>query len=74
VPCPTTIFTLGLAVWAPRFPTLVLIIPVAWAIVATSAAVNLAMPEDFGLLVAAIVSVASLIGHRRLRAPITTPP
>jgi hypothetical protein len=65
VPCPTTIFTLGLAVWAPRFPWPVLIIPVAWAVVGTSAALNLAMPEDFGLVAAAIVSVASLIGHRR---------
>ena len=73
VPCPTTIFTLGLAVWAPRFPWPVLIIPVAWAVVGTSAAVNLAMAEDFGLLAAAIVSAAALIAHRRRATPATLP-
>ena len=60
VPCPTTIFTLGLMVWSnASMPRRLLVIPLAWALVATSAAVNLGMTEDFGLLVAAIATVAA---------------
>ena len=61
VPCPTTILTLGFIVWAgPTLPRLVRVVPLAWAVVATSAAVSLGMVEDFGLLVAAIATVIHL--------------
>jgi uncharacterized protein DUF6064 len=56
VPCPTTIFTLGLVVWAGRsLPGRVLIVPLAWSVVGASAAISLGMIEDFGLLTAAVV-------------------
>ena len=59
VPCPTTIFTLGLLLWAGAtvFWRL-LVIPVAWAIVGMSAAVNLGMAEDIGLPIAALLVIA----------------
>jgi hypothetical protein len=59
-PCPTTIFTLGLLLWAgPSLPRVLLAIPLAWAIVGTSAALQLGMIEDFGLPVAALLAVAA---------------
>jgi len=55
VPCPTTIFTLGLFLLAaPALPRMLLIIPVAWAVVGLSAVLQLGMWEDWGLPVAAI--------------------
>lgn len=62
VPCPTTIFTLGVLVWlGESIPRRLFVVPIAWAVVATSAAMTLGMTEDFGLLAAALVSVAWLI-------------
>ena len=55
LPCPTTIVTLGLIVWAgTALPRRVLIVPLLWSVVGTSAAVSLGMVEDFGLLISAI--------------------
>jgi len=55
VPCPTTIFTLGLLmlVQHPR-PLVVAGIPLLWAVIGGSAALLLAVPQDWGLLVAGI--------------------
>ena len=58
VPCPTTIFTLGLVVWAGKsLPWRVLIVPLAWSVVGTSAAITLGMLEDFGLLTATVATL-----------------
>ena len=65
LPCPTTIFTLGLLLWTERPPPWgVLAIPLAWAAIGTSAAVQLGMREDFGLAVAAVVVVAVTLRER----------
>ena len=65
LPCPTTIFTLGLLLWAEQVPVRLLAIPAAWALVGTSAAGSLGMTEDYGLLIAALVAVPLV--HRRNR-------
>ena len=63
-PCPTTIFTFGLLLWADRKISLsLLIIPVLWSIVGTSAALNFGVKEDFGLLVAATMGTAAIVQH-----------
>jgi Family of unknown function (DUF6064) len=63
-PCPTTIFTFGLLLWADRKISLrLLIIPVLWSIVGTSAALNFGVKEDFGLLVAATIGMAAIVQH-----------
>jgi hypothetical protein len=68
VPCPTTIFTLGLMVWAASsIPWWAMVIPVAWAVVGMSAALNLGMIEDLGLPVAGILTVGSVLIVRRRR-------
>ncbi len=69
LPCPTTIFTFGLLLWAqPALPRRVLVIPGLWAVVATFAASQLGMVEDFSLpLVALVASAVVLTGRRRVR-------
>ena len=56
VPCPVTIFTFGLLLWArPTFPRVLLAIPTFWAAVGTVAALQLGMVEDYALPLAAAV-------------------
>jgi hypothetical protein len=53
LPCPTTILTLGLLAWAaPPRPWGVLVIPLLWSAVGASAAVQLGVWEDLGLVAA----------------------
>jgi len=59
LPCPTTIFTIGLMFMA--FPTTrwyVLVIPLAWSFVGGSAAFKLGIREDIGLLVSGLLILA----------------
>ena len=66
LPCPTTIFTFGMLLLTERkVPMAVLIIPVLWSIVGTSAAINLGFYEDLGLPVAGIVSVAMILARNQ---------
>ena len=60
LPCPTTIFTLGiLLLCKPRFPWLVLVVPVLWGLIGTTAAVSFGVVEDFALsVVVALVVLA----------------
>jgi Family of unknown function (DUF6064) len=63
-PCPTTIFTFGLLLWTDKkIPLNLLIVPVLWSIVGTSAALSFGVKEDFGLLVAATMGTAVIVRH-----------
>lgn len=63
-PCPTTIFTFGLLLWADKkVPFKLLVIPVLWSIVGTSAALNFGIKEDFGLLAAATLGTTAIVRH-----------
>lgn len=74
-PCPLTIFTFGLLFLSKeRISWYVLLIPLAWSVVGSTAAVSLGIVEDLGLLVAGIASIALLrtpdgrptvLGHRQ---------
>jgi len=58
LPCPTTLFTAGVLLFLkPRYPRHVLIVPLAWTLVGSQAAVLLGVPQDFGLIVAALALV-----------------
>jgi hypothetical protein len=62
LPCPTTIFTLGLLLWTnARVPKQVLVIPFLWSVVGFSAAVNMGIREDTGLLVTGLVTTILII-------------
>ena len=75
VPCPTTIFTLGIvAWWSGTIPWRLLVIPVAWSILGASAAMQLGVPEDWGLPVASALTVAAIaLGHRHRNAELVEP-
>jgi hypothetical protein len=65
-PCPTTIFTFGLLLWAARPPRYLLIIPALWSVIGFSAALKLGIHEDVGLLVAGIIgTLVVLFAPRR---------
>ena len=65
-PCPTTIFTLGLLmlVWYPR-PWVLALIPLLWSVIGGSAAILLEVPQDFGLIAAAILWVVGSLVRQR---------
>lgn len=61
-PCPTTIFTFGLLLLTKgRIPYWILIIPGLWALIGFSAAVQLTIYEDIGLVIAGVTGVTLLI-------------
>jgi len=61
VPCPTTILTFGLLFWArPGLPRWLLVIPLLWAAVGSTAAFSFGVWQDLGLLVAALTALSRL--------------
>jgi len=64
-PCPMTIFTFGVLLWSETRPRwFVLIVPVAWAFIGSSAAMMFAMKEDAGLFLSAwlLLAIAGMKG------------
>lgn len=65
-PCPTTIFTFGILLWAAKsVPLYLLVIPLLWSIVGMSAAVNLRVPQDYGLVVVGVIGTILLVIQNR---------
>jgi hypothetical protein len=57
-PCPTTIFTFGLFLWAEqKVPKYILIIPALWSVIGFLAAIYLGIVEDIGLLFAGVIGI-----------------
>jgi hypothetical protein len=57
LPCPTTIFTLGLLHLAARpVPRAVLLVPLLWSVLGAYAAFRLGVPQDLALLAAGLAS------------------
>lgn len=66
LPCPTTIFTVGLlALAVPPTPRSPLVVPVLWCFVGVQAAFFLGVQPDMGLAAAAIAGVFLLINARQ---------
>lgn len=64
-PCPTTIATIGLLLWArPRIPKRLILLPIAWAGVGTLAALQFGMFEDLGLTVGGLIGIAWMLQAR----------
>lgn len=58
LPCPTTIFTIGmLAFVAAPVPRYVFFVPVAWTMIGATAALQLGVYEDLGLVVAGLAGI-----------------
>ena len=65
LPCPTTIFTIGvLATLHEELSWKYAIIPLVWAVVGTSAALQLGMVEDLSLPLAAVALIGLMVSHR----------
>jgi hypothetical protein len=62
LPCPTTIFTLGILLLSSSgMPFIVVIIPAIWSIIGFSAAASLGMKEDTVLLIAGFACTIMII-------------
>lgn len=72
LPCPTTIFTMGLlACLVKPYPRSVFVVPVLWSLVGVQAAFLLAVPQDLGL---AVVAVVGLVLMSRASSPAASSP
>jgi hypothetical protein len=61
-PCPATIFTFGMLLWTTRpMPACLLVIPALWALIGLSAAVNLGVPQDYGLAIAGVLGTVLIL-------------
>jgi hypothetical protein len=61
LPCPTTIFTLGMLLFSKApLPRSVFVVPLLWAAVGSIAAFQLGVLQDLGLLVAGLVGLAAV--------------
>jgi hypothetical protein len=66
LPCPTTIFTLGILLFAnKKIPMHLLVIPLLWSVIGFTAALTLTIYEDIGLLVAGVTTFFLLIMSNR---------
>lgn len=68
VPCPTTIFTVGLLLNAHDMPVSVAVIPVLWSIVGGTAAFSVGVTPDFMLFAAAAALLARLVSPSAQRS------
>jgi hypothetical protein len=67
-PCPTTIFTFGVLLWARSVvPLFLIIIPLLWSFIGMSAAVNLRVPQDYGLVIAGVLGTLLIVIQNRKR-------
>jgi hypothetical protein len=64
VPCPTTIFTIGLLLTADTLPWWLAVVPILWSLIAGSAAVFLGVRADFALPVAAALLILFMAAPR----------
>jgi hypothetical protein len=66
LPCPTTIFTIGLLCFAvPPMPRSTLIVPALWCGIGAQAAFLLDVQPDLGLIAAGLVGIALLLPSGR---------
>jgi hypothetical protein len=73
-PCPTTIFTFGLLLMsAARISVYLLVVPLMWSFVGMSAAINLKIVADYGLIAAGLIGTGAILcrntAGRYVRAP-----
>ena len=67
LPCPTTIFTMGVLLWSDKkIPVILFIVPVLWSVLGFSAAHSLGIKEDIVLVIAGILFTLLKSFHRKL--------
>jgi hypothetical protein len=64
LPCPTTIFTLGLLLFAAApLPRSVFVVPLLWSATGSLAAFRLGVLQDLGLLAAGLIGLAAVVSR-----------
>ncbi len=69
-PCPTTIFTFGILLWAVRVPRYIVIIPALWSLLGFTAALKFGVYEDVGLLIAGVIGTIIVVTAKRKGASV----
>jgi hypothetical protein len=72
-PCPATILTIGVLLFARRAPRYLLVIPTLWAISGALWA-YLGMVEDIGMVIAGVAGVVMMMSRERAARPEATAP
>ena len=73
VPCPTTIFTFGILLWADkRVPIPVVILPLLWSLIGFTAALSLGIVEDIGLVITGVIGTLLIVVQNKRRATLPT--
>lgn len=73
LPCPTTIFTLGMLILSlNRLQWYIYLFPLLWSIVGVTAAINLSITEDFALGVSGAIALVFLL--LKIKRPASTQP
>lgn len=67
LPCPTTIFTIGILLLSSTKARLPFVVPVGWSLVGSLAAFQLGVVQDYGLLAAGLAAVWALVTSGRAR-------
>ncbi|MDP1701485.1 MAG: DUF6064 family protein [Aestuariivirga sp.] len=61
-PCPVTLFTFGILLFAKSpLPWVLLVIPVIWSLIGGTAAIFLAVPQDWLLLASGVITAVLLV-------------
>ncbi len=67
LPCPTTVFTIGLLSFLVKpYPRSVFVVPVSWCCVGSQAAFMFDVQADLGLIVAGVLGVVLLVQSKNL--------
>ncbi len=75
LPCPTTIFTLGVLLFLKgKVPIKIVLIPLIWSGIGFTAALTLGVLEDTGLLLAGLITVFVVIVKKDISTPTQTAP
>jgi hypothetical protein len=62
LPCPTTIFTIGMLLFVgSHTPRLVFVVPLIWSVIGSAAAFQLGVLQDLGLLVAGVIGAVAFV-------------
>jgi hypothetical protein len=73
LPCPTTIFTFGILMFASApLPRSVFVVPVLWAAIGSTAAFQFGILQDLGLLMAGLIGLAAVVIFPNQRTQIST--
>jgi hypothetical protein len=65
LPCPTTLFTIGLLAFLVKpYPRSVFVVPIAWCFVGSQAAFTFDVQADLGLIVAGVLGLVLLINTK----------